>query len=251
MLATEGSTGPGRLPAALLAYAAALAVFLLVPPFFKGSVGPVAAFTVQEALDLLTPLVVLPLAWYVLDCTGGLGRRGLIAFLVAAALWTEGQGIHLAANAIGDAFGSHAAAEAFYATVPGELDLWFDEGLSHWMWHLAWAAISILMLALATTGEGRTARAGRMAHGVAGVAGLLYGATFFAATTEGETTLIGIPLSVLLVVWAAVARRRGRSRSPVVTFFIVGPATTLLAYLTWAAVNDWTLPEICTATAIC
>ena len=93
-----------RLPAALLAYALALAALLLVPPYLKVSVGPPQAFTLQEAADLLTPLVVVPLAWIVFDLAGGLGRRGLVAFLVVAALWVEGQGIHLAANAIGDAF---------------------------------------------------------------------------------------------------------------------------------------------------
>ena len=93
-----------ELPAALLGYAVVLAAFLLVPPYLKASVGPPQAFTLQEAADLLTPLVVIPLAWLVFDLAGGFGRRGLVAFLVIGALWVEGQGIHLAANAIGDAF---------------------------------------------------------------------------------------------------------------------------------------------------
>ena len=52
-----------QLPAALLAYAFALAAFLLVPPYLKASVGPPQAFTLQEAADLFTPLAVIPLAW--------------------------------------------------------------------------------------------------------------------------------------------------------------------------------------------
>ena len=48
----------------------------------------------------------MPLAWLVFDFAGGFGRRGLVAFLVIGALWVEGQGMHLAANAIGDAFPS-------------------------------------------------------------------------------------------------------------------------------------------------
>jgi hypothetical protein len=133
--------------------AALLAAFLLVPPYLKASVGPPRAFTLQEAADLLTPLVIVPLAWIVFDLAGGLGRRGMVAFLVVAALWVEGQGIHLAANAIGDAF-PHAATEAFYQTAPGELDLWLDETLSHWMWHVAWVAFAILMLALLPSAVG-------------------------------------------------------------------------------------------------
>ena len=127
---------------------------LLVPPYLKASVGPPRAFTLQEAADLLTPLVIVPLAWIVFDLAGGLGRRGMVAFLAVAALWVEGQGIHLAANAIGDAF-PHAATEAFYQTVPGELDLWLDETLSHWMWHVAWVGLAILMLAAAARDTAR------------------------------------------------------------------------------------------------
>lgn len=228
-----------RLPAALLAYAIALAAFLIVPPYLKASVGPPPAFTLQEAADLLTPLVVIPLAWLVFDLAGGLGRRGLVAFLVLGALWVEGQGIHLAANAIGDAF-SHAAAEAFYQTVPGELDLWLDETLSHWMWHGAWVGLSVLMLAAATRGASGTPR---RASATAVAAGLIYGATFFLVTVEGATTLLGIPASLLALAWCLVAARRGLVRQPVITFFLVSAIVTLIGYVAWGALNDWTLPE--------
>ena len=228
-----------QLPAALLAYAIALATFLLVPPYLKASVGPPQAFTLQEAADLLTPLVVIPLAWLVLDLAGGLGRRGLVAFLVVAALWIEGQGIHLAANAIGDAF-PHDTVEAFYRTVPGDLDLWLDEVLSHWMWHAAWVALSILVLAAATRGS--VALPDRTSV-TAVVAGLVHGATFFLVTVEGATTLLGIPASVLILAWCLLAGRRGLLRQPVVTFFLVSAVVTLLGYVVWGALNDWTLPE--------
>ncbi len=228
-----------RLPAALLAYSIALAAFLIVPPYLKASVGPPQAFTLQEAADLLTPLVVIPLAWLVFDLSGGLGRRGLVAFLVLGALWVEGQGIHLAANAIGDAF-SHAAAEAFYQTVPGELDLWLDETLSHWMWHGAWVGLSVLILAAATRGASGTPR---RASATAVAAGLIYGATFFLVTVEGATTLLGIPASLLALAWCLVAARRGLVRQPVITFFLVSAIVTLIGYVAWGALNDWTLPE--------
>jgi len=228
-----------RLPVALFAYSVALAGFLLVPPYLKASVGPPQAFTLQEAADLLTPLVVIPLAWLVFDLSGGLGRRGLVAFLVVAALWVEGQGIHLAANAIGDAF-PHDAAEAFYLTVPGDLDLWLDETLSHWMWHAAWVALSILILAAATRSSvvppDRTSA-------IAAVAGLIYGATFFLVSVEGVTTQLGIPASILILAWCLIAARRGLARQPVVTFFLVASVVTLVGYGGWGALNGWTLPE--------
>jgi hypothetical protein len=228
-----------RLPAALLAYSVALAAFLLVPPYLKAPVGPPQAFTMQEAADLLTPLVVIPLAWLVFDLAGGLGRRGLVAFLVLAALWVEGQGIHLAANAIGDAF-PHDAVEAFYGTAPGTLDLWLDETLSHWMWHAGWIGLSLLMLAASTQ---NTARAPQRASAMAAASGVILGATFFLVTVEGVTTLLGIPATIVILAWCLVAARRGLVRQPVVTSFLVAGVVTLAGYIAWAAMNGWTLPE--------
>jgi hypothetical protein len=228
-----------ELPAALLGYALVLAAFLLVPPYLKASVGPPAAFTLQEAADLLTPLVVIPLAWLVFDLAGGLGRRGLVAFLVIGALWVEGQGIHLAANAIGDAF-PPGGAETFYQTVPGDLDFWLDETLSHWMWHVAWVAISVLMLAAATRAGAPPAR---RASPTAVVAGLVHGATFFVVSVEGSTTLLGVPASILILAWSLLEARHGRARQTVVTFFLVATVVTLIGYVGWAAMNHGTLPE--------
>jgi hypothetical protein len=241
----QGPSGPSParradlLPAALLAYAVVLAAFLLVPPYLKASVGPPQAFTLQEAADLLTPLVVMPLAWLVFDLAGGFGRRGLVAFLVIGTLWVEGQGIHLTANAIGDAF-PPGGAETFYKTVPGDLDFWLDETLSHWMWHIAWVAISVLVLAAAT-------RAGAPPVGrpslAAVVAGLVHGATFFVVSVEGVTTLLGIPASILILAWALLEARRGHARQPVITFYLVTTVVTLIGYVGWAALNHGTLPE--------
>ena len=76
-----------RLPWALLAYAVAIAAFLLIPPVLHATVGPPGGFTLQEAVDLLTPVVVVPLAWWVLDCLGELRKVELIVFLVIAVVW--------------------------------------------------------------------------------------------------------------------------------------------------------------------
>ena len=228
-----------RLPVALLAYALALAAFLLVPPYLRATVGPPEKFTLQEAADLLTPLVVIPLAWLVLELAGGLGRRGLAAFLVVAAVWVEGQGIHLAANAIGDAFPKDAL-DAFYRTPPGDLDFWLDEVLSHWLWHAAWVAITVMMLVAATRPD---ASPRDRASATAAIAGFVHGATFFFVTVEGVTTLLGIPASILILAWGVLTARRGLARRPMVTFLLVTTLATLLGYAIWGALNHWTLPE--------
>ena len=239
MATAVSSQRTDRLPQALLGYAVALAVLTLVPPLLTTSVGPPTGFTLQEAADLLTPLIVIPLAWYVFDLTGGLGRMGLVAFLVIAAVWIEGQAIHLAANAIGDAV-PPGAVEAFVRTAPGDLDHWLDETLSHWMWHVGWVALSILLLAAASRTPGAPAVGTSM---TAAAAGVVHGATFFVVTVEGVTTLLGIPASIVLLAWSASLARRGLAGRPVVVFFLVASIVTLVGYIGWAALQGGTLPE--------
>jgi hypothetical protein len=229
-----------RLPLALFFYAAALAIFLLVPPVLKASIGPPEGFTAQELVDLFTALVVLPLAWWVLDCLGGLSRRELLVFLLIAIVWVEGQAIHLATNAIGDVFSPGAARGTFYGTEAGDLDHWFDEGLGHWLWHLAWAALSILILLRATVRRDWPLPASALAL----AAGLIQGVTFFFVTVEGETTLLGIPLSLFIVAWTARETLAG-STNPVFRFFLVSSAVTLLTYAAWAIAFGWPFAEPC------
>lgn len=219
----------------------ALAVFLLIPPILTLTVGPPRWFTLQEAADLLTPVVVIPLAWLVLERAGGLRGRAFIGFLVIAAVWVEAQGIHLASNAIGDAFEKGPARDAFYATEAGDLDHWLDEVLSHWLWHIAWAALSVLMLWTASRGAAWPSGAG---GATSAAAGFMHGTTFFFVTAEGATTAVGIPLSVLLLVWGGREVLRGSSH-PIVRFVAVASAVTLLADLGWAALHGWQLIEPC------
>jgi hypothetical protein len=228
------------LPVALLAYAVALAAFLLIPPILHATVGPPAGFTMQEAADLFTPVVVLPLAWWVLECLGGLSRREQLVFLVIAIVWVEGQAIHLATNAIGDVFNPGPARGTFYATEAGDLDHWLDEGLGHWLWHLAWAALSIMILWRATVRRDWPAPASWLSV----IAGAIQGVVFFFVTVEGETTLLGIPLSLFLLAWAGRETLAG-STNPAIRFFLVTSAVTLLLYAAWAIAFGWPFAEPC------
>ncbi len=192
-------------------------------------------------MDLLTPLVAIPLAWWILGGIGGLRGRSFVVFLVVAALWVEAHGIHLAANAIGDAFTVGPQRDAFYATDAGALDHFLDEDLSHWLWHLAWVLLSLLMLLLATRRPDWSGGGGA----VAAVAGFLHGFTFFLVTAEGGTAALGIPASIALALWSAVRIRRG-SDHPVFRFFLVSGVVTVALEVIWAGLHGWQLVEPCT-----
>lgn len=237
------TTESRHLPRALLAYSVALAVFLLIPPTIKSAVGPPDAFTGQELLDLFTPVVVLPIAWLVLSLGGRLDGRAAVAFAATAGLWAGAHGIHLAANAIGDAFPAGAARDAFYATAAGELDHFLDEDIGHWAWHAAWALLSVLLVVTAIRLR-PFPQPSTSATVTAAVAGVVHGATFAIVTTEGGTAGLGIPLSLALL-GAAGYGLRTRSRHPTLVFLAVSSAVTLVAYLGWALANGGRLVEPC------
>jgi hypothetical protein len=234
-----------RLPQTLLAYALALAVFLLIPPTIKATVGPPEAFTGQELVDLFTPVVVLPIAWLVLTSSGTVTRSAAAIFVAIAGLWAGGQGIHLAANAIGDAFTAGPARDAFYATAAGDLDHFLDEVLGHWAWHLAWVALTVLTLLVASGARVGGSSAAASGRWMSTVAGAIYGAVFFLVSTEGGTVALGIPASLVLLAWTGRDRLLG-SRHPVIVFVAASSLVTLIAYLIWAIRFGWPLVEPCT-----
>jgi hypothetical protein len=237
------TTDSRQLSRALLSYSVAIAVFLLIPPTIKSAVGPPDAFTGQELVDLFTPVVVLPIAWLVLSLGGRLDRPAAVAFAAIAGLWAGAQGIHLAANAIGDAFLAGPARDAFYGTKAGELDHFLDEDLGHWGWHVAWALLSILLLVTAVR-AGAFSRPSTVTTLTAAVAGVVHGATFAIVTTEGGTAGLGIALSIALL-GAAGYRLRTGSRHPTLVFLAASSAVTLVAYLAWAIANGGRLVEPC------
>ena len=156
---------------------------------------------------------------------------------------SQAQGIHLAANAIGDAFAAGPDRDAFYATTAGDLDHLLDEVLGHWAWHIAWVALSVLMLVLA--GRGGPAESDGRGRALSTLAGAISGVVFFFVTTEGDTWQLGIPACVVLLAWAGRDRLRGSSH-PIVVFPVASSVATLLGYLIWAIRFGWPLVEPCT-----
>jgi hypothetical protein len=200
----------------------------------------------------LTPLVVIPAAWWVVVALAPVRGRILAALLLISAVWIEAHGIHLAANAIGDVFDAGAPRDAFYATDAGALDHFLDEDLSHWVWHGAWVALTLLMVALASRpGAPRTALpAGptiRMSasHDAATLAaGLIHGLVFFLVTAEGGTAGLGVPASIAFAFWAGRRIRTG-GRNPVLTFVLVASTVTVALDVVWAALHGGRLVEPC------
>jgi hypothetical protein len=236
---------PGQVALALLGFSVALCGFLLVPPFLHGDVGWVPYFTGQEAADLLTPIVTMPLLVLAIELAGRSGTRARVVLMALVVAWVAGQGIHLAANAIGDVFPAGTARDAFYGTAVGALDHFFDEELSHWLWHGAWVGLLFLLLWVGSAGPAEAASPGRAAIAVGGAAGLIHGFTWFVVTDEGGTLSLASPATAVLLVLALLRRRQARLSRVVAAFLITGAVATLALYAIIIAVSGWPPLEPC------
>jgi hypothetical protein len=138
-------------------------------------------------IDLATPYVVTGAAGGALRAARA-SRLTWTVFWFASILYTQGHGIHLAANSVGNA-------------VSGEQQpayLW-DEHVGHYLWYSGFA---LLVATLAVTLSERRHRGGLAAHLLA----LLVGFTNFTNSVEGQTPVLGIAVAVLFVAWGLVTR---------------------------------------------
>jgi hypothetical protein len=88
--------------------------------------------------DLVTPLLVLLPSAGLLRCVGGSAKQWML-WLVGAIVYTEGHGLHLAANSI------------FHAD-PGETAHLWDEVVGHLIWYSGfWVIVVVLVFALDKT----------------------------------------------------------------------------------------------------
>jgi hypothetical protein len=218
---------PQRLARLTLVFAVLFAVFIIAPAFFNRQFAPYPLLKVGDIIDLFTPLVLIPLYWrlFVLAADHPPQPRLTITFLMLAALWVEGQGMHLGANAIGhltEALPSPSDAHA--------LTHFLDEVLSHYLWHLGLVGLSALLLYRQWQHPMPPTAAGL---GWAIGAGVLHGLNYFITVVEAATGPLGVPFAVAVVVFTLL-RGRGQLRSqPLLLFFFVAYAVSTALFLAW------------------
>jgi hypothetical protein len=136
-------------------------------------------------IDLATPYVVTGAAGGALRAARA-SRLAWTVFWFAAVLYTQGHGIHLAANSVGN-------------VAPGEPAYLWDEHVGHYLWYTGFA---LLVATLAATLAERRPRGGVGAHLLA----LLVGFTNFTNSVEGQAPILGIVVAVLFLGWGVVTR---------------------------------------------
>ncbi len=85
-----------RLARLTLIFALLYAVFIIAPAFLSSQFAPYPLMKNGDVLDLLTPLVLIPLYWLLFEIRreSPPSQKETLIFLVLAALWVEGQRMH-------------------------------------------------------------------------------------------------------------------------------------------------------------
>jgi hypothetical protein len=203
-----------------------LLIFLRIPfPLF-----PLMSW--QDTIDILTPLVLLPVYWRLFRiAAGGAPLADEIAFVVMSAFWAAGQGMHLAANSINNLIGSLARDRI--VDVSGtdifRLTYFYDEHLSHYLWHIGVLGLAALLIYEAW----RRPSAEKTAWRLVVPAGVFYGFTLFCIFLEGNTLPIGLPFAALITLLVLAWGRGKLAAQPVLAFFFVSCLLALLLLAGW------------------
>jgi hypothetical protein len=150
-------------------------------------IGELGTTRVADWVDLVVPYAVVGTAAALLASVEA-SRRVWIAFAAGALAYTQGHGIHLAANSIANVDPSDAA------------HLW-DEVVGHYVWY---GGLAVVVASLALAAGDRPARRSALAI----VLAVLFGFTVFTNSVEGGTPLLGLATGVVFVGWGL--RRRDR-----------------------------------------
>jgi hypothetical protein len=136
-----------------------------------------------------------------------------------AGLWAEGQGMHLSANSIGHLLDEVVHGEIYILTG------FYDEKLSHYMWHLGIFGLTALLIYRSWRSPSDDEQ---ISWGMVIPAGLIHGITIFLIVIEGATTLIGIPFVLLVSLVVFVCCRDKLRTRAIISFFFI---SCLLAFL--------------------
>jgi hypothetical protein len=217
-----------RLSRRILFFALAFTAFIVAPSFLRAPFAPMPLLEWGDAIDLITPLVLLPSYWSLFHFRDDRppGFAAVLGFVALASLWGLGHGMHLAANSIGH------LETGLDGTALRRLTDFYDEHLSHYLWHLGIIGLTVLLLGRQWwhpfTGE--PARLGLPV-----VAGLVYGATYFVDVVESQTAPLGVPFALAVAVFGIGFGRRQFSFQPLLAFFSVGYLMACVLFGAWAA----------------
>ena len=215
-----------RLSGLVLVFSLLFFVFFVGPPFLNMQFSPYPLMKVGDVFDLFTSLILIPLYWS-LYWFGGkrpIGLRGSLIFMVFTALWVAGQSMHLTGNSLGHLL------EGMKGTDVYRLTNFYDEVLSHYLWHFGIFALSAVLIYR----QWRNPSAERqILSWVVILAGIIYGFAQFMIVIEGATAPMGVPFAVLAALFILVWGRKSLKKQPLLLFFLTAYLLAMVLFIGW------------------
>jgi hypothetical protein len=222
-----------RISVLALVFAILSLIFFLGLVFLRTPFSPYPLMSYQDALDLLTPLILIPIYWLMFKYASGKPSHlsEELAFLAIAVFWVLGHGMHLAANSINNLAGKLASSREIdiLGTNIYALTYFYDERLSHYLWH-----VGILgMIGLLVYREWRSPAGTQTVWWATLVAGVIYGFTYFCIFLEGQTVLLGLPFAVIITLLTLLWGRKRLAKGPLLAFFFVSCLLATILFIGW------------------
>ena len=216
-----------------LVFAVLSVFFFLVLIFFRTPFTLYPLISNQDALDLLTPLVLIPIYWLMFRQTSreGSGLSEEIIFMLLAVFWVSGQGMHLAANSVSNLIESLARGQVLDIKLTDiySLTYFLDEHLSHFIWHIGIIGLAVLLIYR----DWRRPADSPTRWWSTILAGLLYGFMLFCIFLEGQTVKLGFPSCILISLVVLIWGRKQLAHKPILTFFFIAFLVAALFLAGW------------------
>jgi hypothetical protein len=222
-----------RLSLLSLIFAILSLVFFLLLVFLRTPFQVYPLMSWQDALDVLTPLVLIPIYWLMYRGVTA-GRQSLAAeiiFMIFAAFWTMGQGMHLSANSINNLIG-YLARDGVINVKPTDLytlTYFYDEYLGHYLWHIGVVGLAALLI----YESWREYASEKTNWWLVVPAGIIYGFTCFCFFLEGNTLMLGLPFVTVVTLLVLIWGRKKLAQQPILAFFFVASLSAFLLFAGW------------------
>lgn len=215
-----------RLSFLSLTFAILFAVFIIGPSLLVGQVSIFPLIKVGDIFDIFTPLVLIPFYWILfrLVAEQAPGLKASLVFMMFAAIWVEGQGMHLAANSIGHLLEGMESSHIY------NLTSFYDEILSHFLWHFGILGLSSLVIFRQWRNPFKD---GQSASWLMVLSGIIHGITLFIIVIEARTAPLGITFTTLVTLFALIWGRISFSRHPMLLFFFVACVVATILFIGW------------------
>lgn len=223
-----------RLSLLTLIFAVLTLVFILVVIFLRIAFPLYPLLSYQDVFGILPPLVFIPIYWLLFKHAASTEETSLgheIAFMILAAVWVEGLGIHLSSNSIDNLIEALARNQVINIKTTDiyQLTYFFDERLSHYMMHIGMLGLVALLI----YHEWRNPADLATTWWAAILAGIIYGFSYFCLFIEGGTVALGLPFALIIVVFTTIWGRTKLAQRPVLAFFLITCLVALLLFIGW------------------